>query len=59
MSRKYNELNAREMALDPVEAKAVKILQVFWARKGFNHWWQDIDEPLQDEIFEELKQTLK
>lgn len=66
---KYNELYnevysdewtfARWDEVDKDTRAAWKILKVLLGRKGFDHWWHDIDEECQDEIFEEIKAKLK
>lgn len=40
------------------EKKAWSVLVVLADRKGFNHWWHDIEDEDQDEIFDELKKAL-
>lgn len=38
---------------------AWKVLEFFEQRKGFDWWWKDVDEGIQDEIFTDLQNMLK
>ena len=39
---------------DKLNMEAARVFQVFYGRKGFNWWWDGIDEDTQLEIVEEL-----
>lgn len=39
---------------------AEKIVQdVFYGRSGFDHWWDGVDEDIQDEIVWEIAEKIK
>ncbi|MEK6882383.1 MAG: hypothetical protein AABY22_22375 [Nanoarchaeota archaeon] len=60
---KYNEL--RELSnsefkkiTSVLEKQTFAVLDVLYGRSGFDHWWEDIDEEDQDDIFEEIKEAV-
>lgn len=38
---------------------AEKIIEKLSGRKGFDSWWDDIDEDIQSEILEEMEATIR
>lgn len=62
---KYSELHEAYWSNDAAQARktlfkdaptrvAWEILEFFRGRKGFDHWWNDIDDTTKDKIFEDL-----
>lgn len=62
---KYSELHEAYWSNDAVKARdtlfkdaptrvAWEIVEFFGERKGFDHWWDNIDDDIKDEIFEDL-----
>lgn len=39
--------------------RAWKVIRLFEDRRGFEHWWDEIDEEIQDEIFDDLVKILR
>ncbi|MEK6882382.1 MAG: hypothetical protein AABY22_22370 [Nanoarchaeota archaeon] len=37
---------------------ALKILDLFEEKEGFNHWWHDIEKEDRNDIYQELKEII-
>lgn len=46
-------------ACDPVTRTAWRVLRNLKGRSGFDHWFHELGEGLQNEIFEELRTTIQ
>jgi hypothetical protein len=51
-------IKERAEGLDPSTRKAWSVLNNLLGRGGFDHWFENLDADIQDEIFQELKQTI-
>jgi len=45
-------------SIDIATKRAWLAMEVLDGRKGFDHWWCDIDEDCKNEIFDQLKAVL-
>lgn len=51
-------IDARVAVLDVDTRSAWSVLRVLSGRRGFDWWFDELEEELQDEIFEELVRAL-
>jgi hypothetical protein len=50
---------AEIQGLEDDDRTAYRIIRALSGRKGFGHWWDEIDDEDKDEIFSELKQIIR
>ena len=49
----------KQAALEPVDRMAWQIYRVLAGRKGFDWWWNDIEDEDKNEIFDEFREIVR